>query len=268
MPTLKVWNGSEWEYLTGGAAILQQDAEPGSPVEGDLWIDTDAEPSGSSVSGYFPDMAPSLPHANDDEFSDASLGGAWTEWDPGSKVTVTEGNYGLKLAHISSSGANNYGGVYRAIPAGDFTVITKVSHSFHTAAAGCTAGIFVAADMAAAPTTADFHTMVTGLSTNQTQMAAHLYADYQTFTSTLNTGQYGPTHAYMRMRRVSTLFSFDYSTDGVGWLRFTTFTPAYTPASIGLLINNSTAVASAVYFRFWRQSADTALDAPLLGRIL
>lgn len=48
MPTLKVWNGSEWEYLTGGAPILQQDAEPGSPVEGDLWIDTD-EPSGSSA---------------------------------------------------------------------------------------------------------------------------------------------------------------------------------------------------------------------------
>ena len=42
MTTLKVWNGSEWEYLTGGAAILQQDAEPEDPVEDDLWVDTDA----------------------------------------------------------------------------------------------------------------------------------------------------------------------------------------------------------------------------------
>lgn len=229
-------------------------------------LDDIAALSGTSVSGYFPDMAPSSPHANDDEFNDASVGGAWAEWDPGSKITVTEGNYGLKLAHISSSGANNYGGLYRAIPVGDFTVITKVSHSFTTS--GAVAGVFVAGDVAGAASTADFHVLVMGLSSGETQMGCHLYNDYQNFSSTLATGQWGPTHAYMRIRRVSTLFSVDVSTDGVGWLRITTFTPGYTAAYIGLTINNSTAVASSATFRFWRQTSDTALDTPVLGRIL
>lgn len=239
MAVLKRYTGSAWE--TVGASV--------------------------SVSGYFPDMAPSSPHANDDEFNDGSLGGAWTEWDAGTLITVSEGNYGLKLVHASSSGNNRYGGVFRTIPVGDFTVITKVSHCF-TTSAGPNAGVFVAADLAANPTTADFHAFVLGLSSNQTFIGAHLYADYQTFSSTLNSAQFGPTHCYMRIRRVSTLFSFDISTDGVAWLRFTTFTPAYTPGSIGLTINNSSAIANSSYFRFWRQSADTALDTPVLGRIL
>lgn len=226
----------------------------------------DLAPSGTSVTGYFADMPPSSPHANDDEFSDASVGGAWTEWDVGSKVTVTEGTYGLKLAHVSSSGANNYGGIYRAIPAGDFTVITKMSHSLTTS--GAVAGVFVAADLGAAPSTADFHVLVHGLSSLETNMGVHLYNDYTSFNSTINTGAYGPTHAYLRIRRVSTLFSMDYSTDGVGWYRAGTFTPGYTAAHIGLTINNSTTVASSATFRFWRQSSDTNLDTPVLGRVL
>lgn len=228
-------------------------------------LDDIAALSGTSVTGYFPDMAPSSPHANDDEFSDSSVGVAWTEWDPASLVTVTEDAYGLKLAHASSSGNNRYGGVYRAIPAGDFTIITKLSHSF--IGSGPVAGMMVAQDLAS-PTTADFHACVMALSSGETQVGAHLYSDYQTFSSTVATALWGPTHCYMRIRRVSTLFSFDTSSDGVGWLRQATFTPGYTPAHVGLLINNSTAVASSAYFRFWRQTTSQALDAPLNGRVL
>lgn len=77
MATLKVWNGTEFEYVDGrpgpagpagptgatgpageGASILQQDAEPSSPVEDDLWIDTDEDAqSGTAV---FADYTPTL----------------------------------------------------------------------------------------------------------------------------------------------------------------------------------------------------------------
>src|SRR5574343_649706 len=97
---------------------------------------------------WLPDYPPASPSAYDDEFSDASLSG-WTEIDPDSILTVSEGDSGVTL---TTTGATwGYANIYKACPAsGDFAIWTKVS--VHQATAQYFhGGLFVAQDIAANP---------------------------------------------------------------------------------------------------------------------
>ena len=81
-----------------------------------------AQQGGSGA--WDPNKPPASPGALDDEFSDNSLNVAWSEYDPEGKTTWTEGDGGA-VADTATSAADNHNGLYKTLPAGDFTVVTK-----------------------------------------------------------------------------------------------------------------------------------------------
>lgn len=231
-------------------------------------------PAGSGGGGsggaqlYFPDLPPASANANDDEFSTGSLGAAWTEWDVGSQQTVAVGTYGLALTQTGTSG-NSWAGVHRAVPAGDWSLVTRLSlagigDSFNGAA------IILAEDIATNPSTGDIRTFgITYQTTNSLHLTIYRFSDYQTFSSTaLDTTLAGHEYLYLRVRRATTTLFYDYSTDGLNWVQAYTESEPFTVSRVGLAADNSSNAgqpASTSYFRFWRQTSSTALAQPLLG---
>lgn len=221
--------------------------------------------AGSSI--YFPDLPPATPSADDDEFSDGSLGAAWTDWDVGAQGTYTEGAYGAEITNAGTVGSA-WAGIHRAVPAGDFAVVTRVSMTGR-AVDFCSAGFAIAEDLSANPSTADFTFF--GL-TYQTDSLLRLRVDtftaYNTYLSTQKEFTLGGwTHLYLRVRSISGVYSFDYATDGTNWTRFYTFTPAFTVSKLALVVSNNTSTGVDVIgrFRFFRKQVGTSLGTPVLG---
>jgi len=90
------------------------------------------------------------------------------------------------------------------------------------------------------------------------------YSDYLNFSSAPVDEAISVTSLYLRISRVSTTYSMDYSTNGLGWLRIYNSTIGFTPSHVGLFAGSG----CTCYYRFWRQTSTTALDQPLLGRSL
>lgn len=230
-------------------------------------------PAGSGGGGsggaqlYFPDLPPETANANDDEFPSGALDGDWTEWDVGAKQTVTVGAYGLNLTHLATSG-DSIAGIHRAVPSGDWSLVTKVSLS--TAPSQYPfAGMFVAADLSGSPSTAAIRCWgLLILNTGRVHVSVTAFSNYTTFSSTpLDITVEQMDAVYLRVRRASTTLFYDYSTDGLNWLQCLSEAEPYTISRVGLFANNNTGGSTSIgaYFRFWRQTSLTALDQPILG---
>lgn len=244
--------------------------------QGPQGIQGETGPAGSGGGGggsggaelYFADIPPETANANDDEFPSGALDGDWTEWDVGAKQTVTVGDYGLKLAHVSTSG-ESFAGVHRAIPAGDWSLATKLSLS-SGAAQFPSGGILIGADLTTNPSTAAFRMFgFVVQNTGRVHLSVTAFSNYTTFSSTpVDITVEQTEHVYLRVRRATTTLFYDYSTDGLNWMQVYTESEPYTLVRVGLAVNNNTGgsgLAVAAYFRFWRQTSSTALDQPLLG---
>lgn len=217
---------------------------------------------------YEPDAPPSSPNAEDYEFDLASGGvpTGWTEWDPGAKVTVTEGDFGVKQALAASSG-DSLGGIYRAIPSGDWSLTTKVAMA---AAGNLEAGIFLTEDIAANPTTADIETWAIRYDGGGTfTILIQRWTAYNALSST-QFSHSSRTHGgsiYLRVRRISTNLFFDYSFDGLDWMQAHTMAEPFTIAHYVLGADNRASAAGAAYFRFLRKTSTTTVNQPLLGQV-
>lgn len=227
---------------------------------------------GVGTTVFFADKPPASPNAEDDEFNDNSISG-WTEWDPGAVMTPSEGSYGLKLVHTATTG-DSLAGMYKAVPAGDFSVVTKVSllgarDSF------AQAGLILAQDLGASPTTADVWFWGIMYQDTGTFLRVLRYNAYNSFgsetdypASTVGISEQMATNVYLRIRRISSTYHFEWSLDGVSWSRYFAQSSApITPVHIGLATNasDSTALDTTAYFRFYRKLASTGFDTPLLG---
>lgn len=213
---------------------------------------------------FYPDAPPVSAGADDDEFADASLGGAWTEWDPGSKVTVAEDAYGLAITNTNTS-SPSWGGVRRALPSGDFAASAKLQIVGNTGNQQ-TAGFLVAGDIAGSPTTAPFLAME--LNTNGFARVAD-WTDFDSFGTQRyvdGTGRVGRAAVYARMRSISGVYSFDLSNDGVMFTEVYSATPGFTPAHLVLAADSESAGSPVARFRFFRVVASVDRDVPILGR--
>lgn len=212
---------------------------------------------------YMPDVPPATPHANDDEFASGSLDGAWTEFDPGAVQTVTVGDYGLKIVQ-TGSGSFKAGGIVKAVPAGDFTVYARVA-LVATKANYTAIGLLLMQDVAS-PTTADLRThalLFDGTST----IRMSDWSDYQNVTSDHGTTDWDASHAYLRIRRISSTYYFDVSSDGVSWQQhYTTASLGITPVDIGVFMHTSTSETVTGYVQFYRQLDTTDRDQPVMGQ--
>lgn len=219
---------------------------------------------------WMPDAPPASAGADDDEFADAAGAGAptgWTEVDHGTTTTVSEEDYGLKLLQATHAG-DSVAGVYKAIPAGDFTVWTKVS------LAGLAEANFVVGGLAlfqdATSSTGDIATHTLHQDATATAINVETWNAYNSFKTGLQqvvwTVDGGPTHVYLRIRRTGTTYAFDFSTDGVSFQRLHSGTLAFTPTHYGLVVNNVASGADvAAIFPFFRYTASDVGIAGVLG---
>lgn len=226
---------------------------------------TPANPGGMSedFSIWCPDAPPAVAGADDDEFADASGGlpAGWTEFDPDVIQTVGEDEQGLTLLQ-ATHGGDNMTGIYKAIPAGNFTIAAKVG----------TLGVpsYAAAGMALWENAAGNNGIYTielryGASgvyvirwTNKTTKAVELWPG----------GENVLTDVYMRIRRNGTTYYFDVSVLGIGWVQmYTTGSLAFVPSHYGLYINNSGTFNNLVgRFGFFRyKNSDVGITGLLEG---
>ena len=228
-------------------------------------------PGGGGATGsatvWMPDASPPTGTANDDEFSDDSFdAGLWTEFDPDAIQAVDEQLFGLRLTQSSTAG-DDITGIHQAIPAGDFTLATKVGLS-GIRADFATAGIALWDD--AGNSAAGIYLFAVQYNTSGMTIEVVRFNNYQSFNSAIVSlaDIIALTDSYLRIRRNGTTYNFEFSTDGVGWHRIVSTTIAFAPDDFGVFVNNvAQGVDVAGIFQFFRYlDYDVGLTNPLAGR--
>jgi hypothetical protein len=221
----------------------------------------------SSDGSYWePLAAPASGTVYDDEFSDSSFDtGLWTEFDPDGIQTVDEQPYGLRLVQSSTAG-DDLTGIYQSIPAGDFTIVARVS-GLGLLANFIHAGLALWDD--ATSSAAGLYVAAMSHDTAGIDWVVQRWNHYQSWNNTLATvaGTNAP-QCFIRIRRNGTTYNFDFSSDGIGWMRISSTTLVFTPNEFGLFINNNNqGVNIAGIFQFFRyRSSDVGLTGNLDGR--
>jgi len=215
------------------------------------------------------------PNAYDDEFADASGGipAGWTEFDPNSVLTVAENTNGLLFTQTTRTGQNNVG-IYKALPGGDFSIITRMGLP-GIEASGWYGGIALWED-ATNTTKKLLTTYVNSSGIRVLSAGAYEWTNSTTASvskvSLTQVNASSGTGLFMRLRRNGTNYYLDYSMDGYVWRSVnaadTAFTLSFTPTHMGLHTNNAatgtTKYAIADFFR--RVGSDVTLIGRLDGR--
>lgn len=194
---------------------------------------------------WMPDISPLVPSVHDDEFADASLGipDGWTEFDYDSNTTIVETSEGLRVTQSSNASLTSLAGVYKSIPAGDFTIWTKAATSFVSSTGAVMVGLALFQN--ATSKSGDIVTIDAILDTGQAgRIGANSYISYSvagptSYTDlTMGSRSILPSAFYFRIRRTGTTYSFDFSTDGIGWARIYTGSISFIPLHYGLVMTN------------------------------
>ena len=220
---------------------------------------------------WTPDFPPASPGALDDEFQLASGGvpAGWTEYDHASEYTITEDSApGVKILYTGTT-ANRLGGIYKADPGGDITIVAKVSMSSLRSLSSCM-GIGWLRD--GALSTADVHWVRVANDGTSMYILTSLWTAYNVFSSNPVTmaDVLGLNGVYLRMRRTGTTYLFDWSSDGVGWMGLSSGTISFTPTHVGI-IGLSATTGSASSSRCWyfrSTNSDIGIAGQLGGKYL
>lgn len=244
-----VWDGSKWKptaVAVGSAFTLRQ---------------------------YLADIAPSSPHADDDEFSDGSIDADWSTWDLGAaSPTFGEGDAGLSIG-TAGNGAFRWAGKYKAIPASECVFYTKMQLTgVADSAGGAQAALALFQDPTSA--SADIRTFELSGSDTATNIAisSRTWAAYNTasgLTQSLISPCAPTTSVYFRIRLNGTTCASDYCTDGRAWKQHSSVTLSFTPSHVGLIGNTfGSGLSSTAWFRFFRVFSGagvSAFDATSIG---
>jgi len=208
-----------------------------SSVLGHLHERTLPVPPPTTFTTWSPDAPPLAPSALDDEFDDASFDtDLWTEFDPGGLLAVSENETGLILDELTQAG-DDLCGIYQPIPPVDFSITAKIAQIALAANFGI-AGLILWQD-AANPATGlyiwDF-----GFSAAAQAIELTRFTNYTTFHSHLYQASDAiiATHIYLRIRRISATYYFDWSSNGIGWRQCWSGALAFAPQHFGIGLNN------------------------------
>jgi hypothetical protein len=223
-----------------------------------------------AMDGWNPVNPPASANANDDEFNTGSLSANWTEFDPNSDLTVSVGDVGCKFVQASRAGNNNVG-IYKTLPAGNFTIWMKAI-TLATLAAYSYASII----LWETPTDTSKKLLTVQLHRDATVYAgieAVEWTNYTTSSSTklatAETGSRATNHLWIRLRRNGTNYYVDISQDGVGWISANAgaaITLSFTPSAMGIGSNNgNTGATQTVLFPFFRYLGSDVGAAGIVG---
>lgn len=251
---------------TLGLDILVPTAQLGTGVadntkflRGDKTWATPAGGGGGSIQIWHWDKPPASPSAIDDEFS-AALSG-WTNFGSAATQRVVGGN--LELTGLLNSGAN-MGGVERTLPAGNFTVITRVNVAAENSFS--LSGLFLRSSVSGR---IKFFTL-------QIQSATITSCDcnYGNYTAFNVRSSFGTAKTvanipyFLRISYDGTNLIFELSKDGTSWTLYLTeavgtwFTGGNLPDRVGVAVDSFSASTKAKaafsFFRYYNTSqADT-----------
>lgn len=189
-----------------------------------------------------PRLPPATVNAYDDEFNDRSFSAYWTEADPNNRLTVTEGKYGLLLEQANPNAAHEVTGIYKTLPAGDFTMFTRCAPLSPCSGGGYT---YVGLALWENPTDVSKKIFTFGIRRLNTQYYLCCYEWTNTTTvGTTKIVEHTPTQLadsmFWRMRRNGTNYYVDYSVGGIGWISGNTcaaITLSFTPVAMGIHMN-------------------------------
>lgn len=221
---------------------------------------------------WIADAPPTLAGSLDDEFADASGGlpSGWSESDHGSNTTVSEDEHGLIITQATHAGST-IAGVYKTRPVDqDFTVWSKLCMTGISDTSSLMVGLAMWED--AANSAGDLRIFSLTSASNDFRMEIESWTSYTTFASeqavATTSLEIHPSHIYMRIRYThsTTTYSFDYSTNGIGWQQlYSTAALGIVPLHIGIFVNNvASGVDMAVRVPFFRSVAS---DVGLTGRV-
>lgn len=216
-----------------------------------------------------PDAPPNSASALDDEFKGILPIPAWTEFDPNGDLTFNTDN-GLLDFSIATHAGYRINGLYQTIPDGDFTITTKVS-LLTIEAQYSLAGLSLWEDPAnTAKGIYVFSLVASNSGTNYVQLLR--MTDYDTWSATTYTITSNSliNTVYLRIRRSSTTYSFDFSLTGLGWKRLYSNTLAIIPTAFGPFGSTyATGITIKALFNFFRyQASDIGITGLLLGNLI
>lgn len=217
------------------------------------WVE--GGPGGSSLDAWSPISPPSTASPDDDEFDipGAGVPSGWTDWDHGGLGSVDVDDAGLVLAQASHVGTG-WSGVTKPLPAGDFTIWTRLAASGNASSSPFTA-LALMEDPATA--TADFTALTIRSGTDVPTVDLNRWSAWNGTPTALKSpfavAGFTPS-AYFRIRRTGTTYRWEASADGLGWLTLSGAAPGFTPTAVGLIQsnNNSGAVLTsrASFYRY------------------
>lgn len=247
--------GSNGQLLTADSA----------QAKGVKWAD--AAPG--MLPGHYLDGAPASPHASDDEFNDNSLAVAWTKWDiAGTVITLTEDSGGLSISNSNAVGTK-YGGLYKTMPAGDISVMAKLSPWGREVVGTAFQAALILFDDASGNNP---FTLI-GWETNGVA-GALVVQTWSTYTGTVITGHvanatyFKNAWDYYRIRRIGTTYYYDIG-NGLSWINYFSQTLAFTPDHMGMGVYTAGVTPpSGLRSQSFRCSAATAIDSPYPHRVV
>lgn len=218
------------------------------------------------------DAPPASPHASDDEF-DGAVSGSWTDYDHGSVMTYAASSYGKGVRMVHAQATQSLAGLLRAAPVGDFSMVT------HVRASSAPANRIVALLLAegTASSSKIYAWLISGAAAgSDATLQLHYSTAYNTFSSSIFSYQIGGVGlamgAFLRVRRISTTYYFDFSMDGKSWYRYNTNSLSNLSAlnyiGIGGATNDAGAGDLITTFDFFRVSTNIDLDTPVHGQLV
>lgn len=256
--------------------------EKSTPVAADLVLIEDSAASNAKkkvqvtnlllphflYSKWDPDCPPAAPSAYDDEFSDGSFNAVlWTEYDRGSLISPAEGDLGAYFGFTGDGSAIKSAGIYQSIPAGDFTIDTKVFLCGYHGTYNYGAGIAL---LEADSDAGDFHIIYLQKYNGANTLGVHKYSAWNTYASSYNTSTPDNnvvTTSYFRIRRNATTYYFEYSSNGITYTLAYTGTLTPTPTLMALVMINKQTTLNTAIFRFFRyQASDVGRPYPCYGK--
>lgn len=193
-----------------------------------------------SFQKWEPRIPPTSAHAMDDEFNDSSLAAKWVEMDTISNLTLVEDSMGLNMYAPTATGSV-WTGVYQGLSGLAYPWSAYLGFTYFAGAgfAGGYVGLAIGQNMASITGTS---VQALAIFENQGGLQIARYSDTGpiapgTANDAMASPGFGATHAYLRIRAVSTgSFYFDISDDGISWHSLSrNINPGYAPAHLGIL---------------------------------
>lgn len=223
---------------------------------------------GMGRSKWLPDLLPVKPTSQDDHFPGVSLDPKWTKFEHGPGATITLSvQDSFAILTLPTEAVYSYRGMYQDLPAGDFTIMTKIAPIGNNAG---NHGVFICLFQDAANSSGNlisWGSLWTVPGAPYRKMWVQEFTDYNSWLANHAGGNnYPNTTQYYRIRRSGTTLYYEYSSDGIGWAMMFTHAQPWVPLHMGVAVRQAnTGLTIYGYYDLFRYIASNQIGP--MGRM-